>query len=73
MKFCIWQCRNFVKFDHKDFNENAVLLYYISKVRDRITVDYHRFDVVKFEDFWCYKNILVCKLCENDTFEFVSI
>ena len=49
LKFCIWICRNYVKFEHREYNANALLLFFVSRVKDRITLDFTRFDVETFK------------------------
>ena len=72
LKYSIWTCRNFVKFDHKEFNGNAILLYFVSRVRDRITTDFSRFSLEVFSKYWCYRDIL-CKMSDDEGFDFVFI
>ena len=71
LKFCIWMCRNCVKFDHKDYNANTILLFFISRVKNRISLDFIRLDRDVFEMYWCHNNI-ICKLVD-DTFEYISL
>ena len=69
LKYCIWMCRNCVKFDHKDFNDNAILLYFVSRVKDRISLDFSRFSLFNFIRYWCYDDIF-CKVVD-DKLEFI--
>jgi exonuclease III len=62
-RFAIWQSRNKARFDNKQIKAKDIAACYLTRVRNRVTTDFHRKLNFRFENQWAYTTI--CKVNDN--------
>ena len=63
-KYSIWLVRNLNKFEHKQLTGNDIVLRFLGFLKTRIRVDFFRFPLNVFSQYWLTTNIF-CKINNN--------